>query len=168
MHNVVEFPRRRAEQGKRVLNVDWADLELAFRDATGIENLLDKQSGEIVSLLPGFSDEKDLRDLIAREPHRFVAIEPIGAGFARQVMAAFIDHEPDSKLKQRLTAAQSGSGSFTRCLALLKDDDLALSRYYRFEQMHFWRHVEEQLTAQGVTPATRPPGIDLFEGRARS
>ena len=54
------------------LDVDWADLELAFRDATGTENYLDLLSGEVLSVVPGFSDEEESRDQIRKEPRRFL------------------------------------------------------------------------------------------------
>ena len=44
----------------RTLDIDWADLEIAFRDA-GSESHLDTESGDVLSIVDGFDDERDLR-----------------------------------------------------------------------------------------------------------
>jgi hypothetical protein len=152
------------------LDVDWGDLELAFRDATGTRNFLDKGTGDVISIVPGFSDVEELETAIAREPHRFLAIPPLDASHARSVMGDFLSTlEPP--LLERFAAAglkegRLGPGGLTKCLALLREDEPLLSRYYRFEQTSFWATVESFLSSAGVTPSTRTPGVELFEGRA--
>lgn len=150
-----------------VLDVDWGDLELAFRDATGTPNYLDVQSGEVVSVVPGFGDAGELRELIQRQPERFAAIAPIDAGHARHVMGEFLGRLPADQRRRFAAAGLRGSplppGGLTKCLALLREDEALLQSYYRFEQASFWRHVEAFLASAGVTPASRAPGVELFE-----
>jgi len=152
------------------LDVDWGDLELAFRDATGTKNFLDGLTGEVVSVVPGFSDAEELMEMIARQLDRFARITPLSATHAREVMGKFLERlEPQRK--QSFAAAglkpgKLGPGGLTKCLALLRDDEALLARYYRFEQTSFWRHVESFLAGAGISPSTRTPGVELFEGSA--
>ena len=152
------------------LDVDWGDLELAFRDATGTRNFLDKGTGDVVSIVPGFMDTEDLETAIAREPQRFLAISPLDASHARGVMGEFLGTlEPP--VASRFAAAGLkvgglGPGGLTKCLALLREDEALLTRYYRFEQNSFWNTVEGFLCSAGVKPSTRTPGVELFEGCA--
>lgn len=150
----------------RRLDIDWSDLELAFRDATGTENHLDTESGEIVAVIPGFTDEESLRTRVKAEPRRYVLVPPIDAKHAREVMSAFVDTVDDPGLKVRMQKARHGAGSLTRCLALLREDQRQLQAYYRFEQASFWRHVEAFLSERGVEPASPPPAPELFEDAA--
>ena len=150
----------------QVLDVDWSDLELAFRDATGAQNYLDRESGEIMTVVQGFSDEEELKDLLKKNPERYVRVPSIDAAHARGVMARFIASLPASPAKVKLTKTTTGAGALTRALAILRDDDALLQRYYRFEQAAFWRHVEEFLSASSISPKTPAPSPELFEERA--
>ena len=148
----------------RTLDVDWNDLELAFRDATGTESYLDTKTGEVVAIVSGFEDEDDLRKLLDNEPTRFVRVPPIDANYARAVMRAFISTLGPSPAKDRLAASSHGAGSLTRCVALLRDNETLLLAYYRFEQSAFWRHLEAFLDDAAVKPLEDAPEVDLFEG----
>ncbi len=148
----------------RTLDVDWNDLELAFRDATGTESYVDTQSGEVITVVPGFEDEADLRRHLENEPARFLHIPPIDAGYARAVMRAFISTLPASSAKEKLRAASHGAGALTRCVALLRSEEALLMGYYRFEQSAFWQHVEAFLDDAKIQPMQEAPDVDLFEG----
>jgi len=150
----------------QVLDVDWADLELAFRDATGAENYLDRDSGEIMTVIAGFSDEEELKESLSKHPERFLRIPSIDAAHGRAVMANFIGTLPPSSMKVKLTKTSTGAGALTRALTLLREDDALLQRYYRFEQASFWRHVESFLAASSISPASPAPAPELFEDRA--
>jgi len=56
----------------RTLEIDWADLEIAFRDnVSGVDSFLDLETGEVVAII----DENDLDARnVAREPERFSPI----------------------------------------------------------------------------------------------
>jgi hypothetical protein len=150
------------------LDVDWADLELAFRDATGTENYLDLKTGEVVSVVPGFSDEAELREEIAREAHRFWLLTPVDVSFTRAVMEAFVSSLSSGLFQRKLKNAFSRSGGLTRCMELLKDDGPMLAQWHRFEQSRFWRHVMDALREAKVEPYSPPPAVELFEGTSES
>lgn len=146
------------------VDVDWADVELAFRDATGTESFLDRSTGEVLSVVPGFFDEEEVRDLLEREPSRYLPLEPVDTAFAREVMRAFIAQLPRGSLRQRLDASLKKTGGLTRCMELLDEDKEALSSFHRFEALRFWDHVERTLREAGVEPQSAPPSVELFEG----
>lgn len=150
----------------RLLDVDWFDLELAFRDTTGTENHLDLETGEVVSVVAGFVDEQELRAILKRDATRFVSLPPVTATDARVFMADFVDSLEPSEARKSLKVTSVGAGSLTRCVTLLREDDAMLGRYYRFEQLRFWEHVERFLKENGVQASSRTPSVDLFEGIA--
>lgn len=146
------------------LDVDWADLELAFRDATGTENLLDLESGEVLAIVPGFMDEEELREQVRRDPGRYLELSPVDVAFARQVMRDFIATLPAGPLRTKLEVGSRKTGALTRCMDLLEDDEATRGAFHRYEQGRFWAHVDEVLRAAGVQPYSAPPTVDLFEG----
>lgn len=150
----------------RTLDIDWADLELAFRDATGAESFLDRESGEVLTLVRGFDDERDVREKLKRFPARYVKVEPLDASFTRDVLRAFIARLGAGKMKGELEEAATGPGGIARTMALLKDDKPTLAAFARFEQSELVRRVEAFLAAHGLKSGTEPPPPDLFEGLA--
>ena len=84
----------------RTLDIDWADLELAFRDATGAESWLDQESGEILTLVRGFDDERDIKDKLKRFPTRFLKLAPVDKSFTRETLASFIERVKGPLQKQ--------------------------------------------------------------------
>ena len=149
----------------RTLDLDWADLELAFRDATGAESYLDSESGEVVTLVRGFEDEKDIRDKLKRFPKRFVRIVPVDKGFTKDVLDEFVRRQQGA-LRKQLEAALAGAGGIARTMALLHDNKPALAAFSRLEQNELVRVVEEFLAQHGVKSGSAPPAPDLFEGLA--
>lgn len=149
----------------RILDLDWADLELAFRDATGAESYLDQESGEVVTLVRGFEDERDIRDKLKRFPSRFVRIVPVDKSFTKEVLVAFVSRQK-GVLRKKLEEAVSGPGGIARAMALLNDDKAALAAFSRLEQSELVRLVETFLAQHGLKSGTEPPAPDLFEGLA--
>lgn len=145
-------------------DIDWLDIELAFRDTTRTESYLDRETGEVLSVVPGFSDEAQLRAAIRRSPARYFRLVPVTTEYARDVMHRFVGRLPASATQRRLLALQRKTGAYTRCLALLQQHPALLEDFHRFEQSAFWDHVERDLTNAGIVAGSRPPGIELFEG----
>lgn len=147
----------------RQLDVDWADLELAFRDATGTENYLDTRSGEVVSILSGFDDERDLREQLVRFPGRFLRIHPLDAGFTKRVLEAFATGLPKGDLRARLDEVRHGAGGVARSMQVLHEEGRTWAQWSRFEQGELWQEVARFLVDHGIA-APRAPTVDLFEG----
>jgi hypothetical protein len=115
-------------------------------------------------VVPGFSDEEEVRELIRKEPRRYLRLDPVDTGFAREVMRAFIAAMPAGDLKRKLEVGFRKTGALTRCMELLDEDKAALSSFHRFEQARFWEHVETTLRDAGVEAQSPPPSVELFEG----
>jgi hypothetical protein len=149
----------------RTLDLDWADLELAFRDATGTESHLDSDTGEVLTLVRGFDDERDIRDKLKRFPKRFLRITPVDKSFTRNVLDVYVRRQ-SGELRHKLDQAVAGPGGIARAMVLLQSDKPALAAFSRIEQSELVRVVEEFLAAHGLRSGVAPPAPDLFEGLA--
>lgn len=159
------FDSRRAgihHGAMRTLDIDWADLEIAFRDA-GSESHLDTQSGEVVSIVDGFDDERDLRERLARFPGRFVRIAPVDKAWSTEVLHKFIARQR-GKLKEALVEAVTGAGALSRATAVLRDDKAAWASFSRFEQSELLKCIEQFLADQQLKSEAAAPSLELFEG----
>jgi hypothetical protein len=148
----------------RTVEIDWADLEIAFRDA-GTESYLDRDSGEVVSIVDGFDDERDLRDRLARFPGRFVRIVPVDRAFSARVVDRFLAAQKGATAR-RLREAFAGAGGLSRVMAALREDKALLQSFARYEQAELLKTIEAFLTAHGLSSAAEAPGLELFEGVA--
>lgn len=149
----------------RTLDIDWADLEIAFRDATGAKSWLDRETGEVLTLMPGFDDEADLQGKLRTFPDRFAALAPVDKEFAKAVVHAFVERTSGA-LRKQLDDAEAGPGGLARAMTLLKQDKGTWTRFARFEQEQLMAHIERFLAAQGIKAGSRAPAPDLFEGMA--
>lgn len=148
----------------RTLQVDWADLEIAFRDGTGAESFLDKETGDVVVLMKGFDDEPELRQKISRSPGRFLKLPVLDARFTKDVLHAFIDHMQAGGRKSELAEAEQGAGGLARTMQILRADKPLFASFSRFEQGELLKRVEEFLVDHDIKPSDEPPAVDLFEG----
>ena len=148
----------------RTLAIDWADLEIAFRDA-GTESYLDTESGEVLSIVDGFDDERDLRERLSRFPGRFTRIVPVDRAFTDDVIARFLRTCRGAQ-KTKLTEAAAGPGGLSRFMAALREDKAASSSFSRFEQAQLLTAIETFLRAHDIASKETAPGLELFEGLA--
>jgi hypothetical protein len=161
------LPRAAADasiDSMKTLDIDWADLEIAFRDA-GSESHLDTVNGEVISIVDGFDDERDLRERLARFPGRFVRIVPVDTQWSTAVLHRFVARQK-GRLKEELVDAVSGAGALSRATAVLKDHKSAWTAYSRFEQAELLKHIEQFLDEHGLESEEAAPGLELFEGLA--
>ncbi len=146
----------------RTLDIDWADLEIAFRDA-GSESHLDTESGDVLSIVDGFDDERDLRERLARFPGRFLRIPPVDKQWSTDVLQRFVARQR-GPLKLALVDAISGAGALSRATAILKDNKSGWATFSRFEQDELLKHIEGFLQEHQLSSAEAPPALELFEG----
>lgn len=149
----------------RTLDIDWADLEIAFRDATGAKSWLDRETGEVLTLMPGFDDEADLKGKLRTFPDRYAELRPVDKPFTVAVVHAFIG-KTAGVLQQQLREAEAGPGGLARSMSLLKEDKGTWARFARFEQEQLVAHIERFLEGQGIKAGKSAPAPDLFEGMA--
>ncbi len=145
----------------RTLDIDWADLEIAFRDG-GSESFLDLTTGEVVTIVEGFEDERDIRDRLARQPQRYARIPPVDKAWSMALIAQFASKQRGS-LRQQLQEAQDGVGALSRCTTVLRDDKAASSSWARFEQAALLKHIEAFLAEHDVSCREAAPHLELFE-----
>jgi len=145
------------------LDLDWMDLELAFRDTTDTESYIDRNNEELVSVLPGFPDEIELRDMIQIAGDQYVRIAPVNTNFSKTVLLQFIKQLSGHAILKKLELAEAGVGSYAKSIQILRQDKEVLQLYYRFEQDSLWSHILEALASAGIEPATSPPEPELFE-----
>jgi hypothetical protein len=148
----------------RTLDIDWADLEIAFRDA-GTESYLDLDSGEVLSIVDGFDDERDLRERLARFPGRFARIVPVDRAFTSAVVDRFVQSQRGA-MKKKLAEAFDGPGGLSRVMAVLRDDKSTMASFARLEQAELLKTIELWLKAWNVSSAETAPALELFEGLA--
>jgi len=148
----------------RTLDIDWADLEIAFRDAD-TESYLDDTTGDVVSIVEGFDDEREIRERLARFPGRFVRIPPVEKAWSTEVVGRFIARQRGA-LHGRLVEAFGGVGALSRATAVLRDDKAAWTSYARFEQAELLKRIETFLKDQEVQCKEAAPGLELFENLA--
>jgi hypothetical protein len=147
----------------RTLSIDWADLEIAFRDATGGESYLDKETGEAITIVKGFDDEAELRNKVRRSPDRYLLLPPVDAGFSKAVLHAFVARLPAGSLRTALADAENGAGGFARSMQLLRADKAAFASFSRFEQGELLKNMQQFLRAHDVEPDSEPPDVELFD-----
>lgn len=145
----------------RTLDIDWADLEIAFRDG-GSESFLDLTTGEVVTIVEGFDDERDIRDRLARQPQRYARIPPVDKAWSMALIAQFANKQRGA-LRQQLDEAQEGVGALSRCTTVLRDDKAASSAWARFEQAALLKHIEAFLNEHEVACREAAPHLELFE-----
>ncbi len=151
------------EHARRVLPVDWVDLEIAFRDATGAASYLDLENGDVVMILKGFDDEQALQEKLKRYPQRYVNVPTLQSDFTRAALSGFIARMPPSATQKKLAALKDGPGALAESMAILKGDKAAHASFSRFEQGELWRCVEAWLVAENITAQTPAPAVELFE-----
>jgi hypothetical protein len=148
----------------RTIDIDWADVEIAFRDA-GTESWLDRESGDVLSIVDGFDDERDLRERLARFPGRFVRIVPVDRAFTSSVVERFIGRQKPA-VARALREAFAGAGGLSRVMAVLRDDKALLQSFSRYEQAELLRRIEQFLAEHGLASSGEAPNLELFEGTA--
>jgi len=139
----------------KMLDVDWADLEIAFRDAiSGVQSYLDLGSGEVVVII----DEHDLdAEHVARCPDRFLPIPAFSTSEGIEVLREFVAQLPSSELRRRLEFHCQAPGGLKRCLEILAESARLFDRFTRFEEQAIFERLHWWLAAHGIQAQQLPP-----------
>lgn len=143
------------------VDVDWDELELAFRDASVTECHLDVHTAEVIVLI---EPDDPWHARIAERPERFVRIPGQTAQDARHTLTAYAAQARPRALGAALRAHLAAPGGYAAALALLRETRGAQAAYQRFEQEALWATIRAFLTAHGLRPRQGPPEPDLFGG----
>ncbi|MBN2360558.1 MAG: hypothetical protein JXR83_13970 [Deltaproteobacteria bacterium] len=139
----------------KTLDVDWTDLEIAFRDAvSGVQSYLDLGTGEVLVVI----DQHDLdADEVASCPDRFLAIPAFSTSEGIEVLREFIVQLPAGELRGRLEQGCRGAGGLKRCFEILAEEGWLLDRFTQFEEQAIYERLHWWLTAHGIRPQRPPP-----------
>ncbi len=144
----------------RTLQVDWDDLELAFRDHTGARNFLDLSTGEVVTWLDELDERAQLDEYLTYN-QRYCPIEPLTAEFSSNVVVEFLNRFTEPTHRTSLLDELSTTGLQTVLNTINAETDLHHS-FHRFEQAMIWKRVRRFLARQGIDADGEPPHLDLF------
>jgi hypothetical protein len=146
----------------KTLDIDWEELELAFREVSDTENHLDLKNGRVVSIVPGLDDENELRNHVRLHRGHFALIQPLTLKQATAIVAEFSAGLSPGHVTDQIQASLQGAGAFSSALRILRADKRLWNQYGRHEQEAFWRHLGAFLTQHGIRPKTPPPQMELF------
>ena len=144
---------------RRIVDLDWQDIETALRDQNGTETYIDVETGDLIRVAPGFSDEAQLRSTVEDDRDRYLRLPVIDTAFAHRVMLQFIDSIADNSVKAELQRAFGKTGPYTRCIGVLQLYPPLLAAFRHKEKRALWRHFEAYLRAHSMAPSTPPPDM---------
>ena len=95
--------------------VNWAEVEIAFeRNSPGLTSYLDRESGQVLVIIDGASEDDCKRQRLAAEPSQFLKLEPATSREQYRWMERFVATVTEGELRDRLLVAIDGKGAFRR------------------------------------------------------
>jgi hypothetical protein len=126
------------------------ELIMAFEDyETDLRHFVDRQTGEVLSLLEEDMDEEDLERLDA-EPDRYLLIEPVPSWVSYEVMSDFVETLPEGKARRELVRALQQRHPFRRFKDVLLNYPAVREDWFRFHEQSFVKIIQEWLDDHGV------------------
>ena len=126
------------------------ELIMAFEDyGTDLRHFVDRQTGEVLSLLEEDMDEEDLERLDA-EPDRYLLIEPVPSWVSYEVMSDFVETLPEGKARRELVRALQQRHPFRRFKDVLLNYPAVREDWFRFHEQSFVKIIQEWLDDHGV------------------
>lgn len=139
----------------KTLDIDWADLEIAYRDgSTGIESYLDRETGEVINV---FDREQPEWGLVRRQPERYLRVPGYRSEEARAVLRGYVQQLDASALRAALERALQEPAGLSRCSDILSESAQRLDDFARFEERAIYERLLLWLGALGILPALPPP-----------
>jgi len=126
------------------------ELIMAFEDyGTDLRHFVDRQTGEVLSLLEEDMDEEDLERLDA-EPDRYLLIEPVPSWVSYEVMSDFVGTLPEGKARRELVRALQQRHPFRRFKDVLLNYPAVREDWFRFHEQSFVKIIQAWLDDHGV------------------
>ena len=126
------------------------ELIMAFEDyGTDLRHFVDRQTGEVLSLLEEDMDEEDLERLDA-EPDRYLLIEPVPSWVSYEVMSDFVETLPEGKARRELVRALQQRHPFRRFKDVLLNYPAVREDWFRFHEQSFVKIIQAWLDDHGV------------------
>lgn len=129
------------------VQIDWTELEAAFENhAPEVKTHLDRQTGEIVSIVAGGADEDDPAVLrVHAHPEQFLRVEPVPSREQYRMMETFIETVTSTVLQEQLRDAIVGRGAFRRFKDAVGRHAEERKRWFAFRDVLLHRYILEWL-----------------------
>ncbi|MFH1808031.1 MAG: UPF0158 family protein [Pseudomonadota bacterium] len=139
----------------KTLEIDWADLEIAYRDSTtGIESFLDRETGEVVTV---FDRDQPEWGLVRRQPERYLRVPGYRCEEARAVLRGFVQQLHEGETRSALEGALQSPAALSRCSEILAENALLLDDFAHFEERAIYERLMLWLGALGICAEQPPP-----------
>lgn len=138
--------------------IDWDALETAVeRNAPDTDSFLDRDSGQVVTVVLGDPEAPVLKRRIADHIASFIRIEPASSREQYRWMERFVLSVADPQLRERLIISIDGKGAFRRFKDVLLAYPAERERWfsYRAELLHW--HIHNWLIEGGIAAEALPP-----------
>ena len=140
------------------ITINWSDLEIAFeRNSPEQESFLDLENGDLLAIGEGEPDAAARRARVAKNPERYLRIDPASSREQYRWMERFVTAVQDQPLRERLLVAIDGKGAFRRFKDVLLAFPAERERWfaYRSELLHL--HIQTWLDHLEIEVAVPPP-----------
>jgi hypothetical protein len=140
------------------ITINWSDLEIAFeRNSPEQESFLDLENGDLLAIGEGEPDAAARRARVAKNPERYLRIDPASSREQYRWMERFVSAVQDQPLRERLLVAIDGKGAFRRFKDVLLAFPAERERWfaYRSELLHL--HIQTWLDHLAIEVAVPPP-----------
>jgi hypothetical protein len=126
------------------------ELIMAFEDrGTELQHFLDRQTGEVLSLIEEDMDEDD-RERLDAEPDRYLLIEPVSSSAGFEIMSDFVEILPEGKIPRELARALQQRHPFRRFQEVLLNYPSVREEWFCFHEQAFMKIIKEWLDDCGV------------------
>lgn len=141
--------------------IDWDALETAVeRNAPDTESFLDRDSGQVVTIVAGDPEASLLRKQVADNIHSYLRVDPASSREQYRWMERFVASVGDDALRERLIISIDGKGAFRRFKDVLLAYPAERERWfsYRADLLHW--HIHNWLSDNKIGGTTTPPWGD--------
>jgi len=147
-----------AAMTKQPTSIDWDALESAVeRNAPDTDSFLDRESGQVVTVVAGDPEAPLQKRRIADNIVNFIRVEPASSREQYRWMERFVASVADGPLRDRLIISIDGKGAFRRFKDVLLAYPAERERWfsYRADLLHW--HIHNWLLENDLAPQTPPP-----------
>lgn len=141
--------------------IDWDALETAVeRNAPDTESFLDRNTGQVVTVVAGDPEAPLLKRKVAENIQGYIRVEPASSREQYRWMEKFVASVSDDPLRQRLIISIDGKGAFRRFKDVLLAYPAERERWfsYRADLLHW--HIHNWLHDSNLLASTEPPWGD--------
>lgn len=142
----------------KAIPVSWTDLEIAFeRNGPGVDSYLNRDTGEVVSVIDGAEDAATQREKVESRSDDFILIEPCSSREQYRWMEYFVASIEGEELQRRLLISIDGKGAFRRFKDVLLSYPAERERWFNYRGQWLRWHINRWIARMELPVATPPP-----------